>query len=327
MTGSAPDPQASGAPLPRADTWGVEVWSGSVNPWECDLMGHMNVRFYVAKVSEGLVGLAAALGLPQAFSLRANATLLVREHHIRFLREARAGATLHMRGGVLEMGESEARLLLVLFHTATGQPAASFQTVVRHVTPGDAQPFDWSARTIALAAALTLPTPPYAVARSLDLAAVTPQASLARADAFGLPTVSAGAVLAQDCDVFGRMPPERFMSRISDGAVRLAGHDRGLVDVAANPANRSGGAVVEYRLLYLRWPRAGDRVQLRAGLAEVGERTQRRVYWVLDPQTGDAWGVAESIAVSIDLDTRKIAPPPPDAAEAMRKAVVKGLTL
>ena len=44
-----------------ADNLGIEVWRGCVNTWECDEMGHLNVRFYVARAMEGLVGLAAAL--------------------------------------------------------------------------------------------------------------------------------------------------------------------------------------------------------------------------------------------------------------------------
>lgn len=329
MTDPAPRPERSSPPPVAeplaAEPWGVEVWSGAVNTWECDVMGHMNTRFYAAKAMEGLVGLAAALGLPEAFSPRANATVLVREHYIRFLREARAGAPLYMRGGVLEIGENEATLLLVIFHAATGEPSASFRTVVRHVTPHDAQPFAWSARTLALAAALAAPMPAYAAPRSIALSPVTSQASLRRADALALTGVGAGAVLAQDCDVFGRMPPERFMGRISDSAPRLA--IRPGAPAADKPAGRMGGAVLEYRLIYLRWPRAGDRLQLRAGLADVGERTQRRVYWLLNPQDGEPWAVAESITVSIDLETRKIAPLPAEAREGLSKFVVEGLTL
>lgn len=327
--GSSPPPVAdpSSFEAPEVKVWGVEVWSGAVNTWECDAMGHMNTRFYAAKATEGLVGLAAALGLPEAFSPRANATLLVSEHHIRFLREARAGAALYMRGGVLEIGENEATLLLVIFHAATGEPSASFRTVVRHVTPHDAQPFAWSARTLALAAALAAPMPSYAATRSIELSPVTSQASLQRADALALMTVGGGAVLAQDCDVFGRMPPERFMGRISDGAPRLAVRPGAPAARRDKPVGRIGGAVLEYRLIYLRWPRAGDRLLLRAGLADVGERTQRRIYWLLNPQDGEAWAVAESITVSIDLETRKIAPIPAETRERLSLSVTDGLTL
>ena len=35
----------------------IEVLRSGVNTWECDQMGHMNVRFYVAKMMEGLAEL------------------------------------------------------------------------------------------------------------------------------------------------------------------------------------------------------------------------------------------------------------------------------
>jgi acyl-CoA thioester hydrolase len=311
-----------------AEALGVEVWRGCVNTWECDEMGHMNVRFYVAKAMEGLVGLAAMLGMPHAFSPHATATLLVREQHIRFLREARPGAPLFMRGAVLEMGESEARLLLVLFH-ASGEPAASLQTVVAHVAArDDARPFPWPRRTLALAETLTAPVPPYAAARSVTLDPVASRASGARADALGMIPISAGAFTGQDCDVFGRMRPEQFIGRVSDGIATLMASNRALIGQTAEtrPA-RTGGAVLEYRLIHLAWPRAGDRFVVRSGLSEVDERTQRMVHWMLDPETGAPWGVSEAVGVTLDLDARKIILVSPEARAAMGARVIAGLTL
>jgi acyl-CoA thioester hydrolase len=307
---------------------GIEVWRGCVNPWECDEMGHMNVRFYVAKAMEGLVGLAAALGMPHAFSPFANATLLVREQHIRFLREARPGAPLSMRGAVLEMGEAEARLLLVLFH-ADGEPAASFQTVVAHIAASDeARPFAWPRRTLDLAAALTRPIPAYAASRSVGLQPFESQASLARADAVGLMTISAGAIQDQHCDVFGRMRVEQFIGRVSDGIAALASASRAVIaDLAEARPARTGGAVLEYRLVHLAWPRAGDRFVVRSGMAGLDARTQRLVHWMLDPQTGRPWGVSEAVAVTLDLDARKIVPISEAAQAALRDRVVAGLSL
>ena len=311
-----------------AHTLGIEVWRGCVNTWECDEMGHMNVRFYVVRAMEGLVGLASALGMPQAFSPHANATLQVREQHIRFLREARPGAPLFMRGGVVEMGESEARLLLVLFHT-DGAPAASFQIVVAHITPDDdPRPFDWPRQALELAKALTMPVPAYAAARSVSLAAFTSQASLARADALGLIPISAGAFGGQDCDVFGRMRPEQFIGRVSDGIATLASRTRAVILDSAEPRpKRIGGAVLEYRLVHLAWPRAGDRFVVRSGMAGVDERTQRLTHWMLDPGSGKPWGTSEAVAVTLDLDARKIVAVSPAARAALSARVVAGLTL
>ena len=167
------------------DLPGVEIWRGGVNTWDCDEMGHMNVRFYVSRAMEGLAGLAAELGLPHAFSPYANATLVVREQHIRFLREAHAGAALHMLGGVIAISDTEARLLQLLVHTATGQLAASFQTTVAHVTPREGEAFAWPGVVHRRAEALKVAVPPQAQARGLDLSPFTPTASLARADQLG----------------------------------------------------------------------------------------------------------------------------------------------
>jgi acyl-CoA thioester hydrolase len=274
------------------------------------------------------VGLAAALGMPQAFSPSATATLLVREQHIRFLREARQGAPLFMRGAVLEMGETEARLLLVLFHPS-GEPAASFQTVVAHVTPGDEpRPFPWPRQAAAHAETLTITVPPYAAARSVGLEPFTSQASLARADALDLAAISAGAIGVQDCDAFGRMRVEQFIGRVSDGIVSLAARTRAMVLETAEPRpQRVGGAVLEYRLVHLAWPRAGDRFVVRSGMAGIDERTQRLVHWMLDPRSGRPWGTSEAMAVTLDLDARKIVSISAQAREALKDRVVAGLTL
>ena len=311
-----------------ADSLGVEVWRGCVNTWECDEMGHMNVRFYVARAMEGLVGLAAALGMPQAFSPDANATLQVREQHIRFLREARPGASLFMRGAVIEMGESEARLLLVLFH-AGGEPAASFQTVVAHVTPGeDPRAFGWPRHALEQAKALTTQIPSYAAARSVGLGGFVSQASLERADALGLMAISAGSIGGQDCDVFGRMRTEQFIGRVSDGIAALAAPTRAVILETAQPRpQRIGGAVLEYRLAHLAWPRAGDRFVVRSGMAGLNDRTQRLVHWMLDPHSGKAWGTSEAVAVTLDLDARKIVAVSPAARGALEKRVIAGLAL
>jgi acyl-CoA thioester hydrolase len=307
---------------------GIEIWRGGVNTWECDEMGHMNVRFYVTKAVEGLVGLAAALGLPYAFAGHAGSTLLIREQHIRFLREAHAGAALHMTGGVVEMGEDQARFLLLLWHSETGALAASFQTVVAHVTPGEGRPFPWPERTRERAAALAVTVPEQAASRSVSLDPVRSEASLARADALGLIRIAQGAVAPADCDIFGRMRPEGFIGRVSDGIPRLMRSFRQTVTEASPaPAARVGGAVLEYRLIHLDWPRAGDRLEIRSGLKDADTRTKRMVHWMIDPETGKAWGVSEAVAVTFDLDARKMIPISEAAHVELLKHAVAGLTL
>ena len=307
---------------------GAELWRGGVNTWECDEMGHMNVRFYVAKAVEGLSTLAALMGMPDAFSADANATLLVQEQHIRFLKEAHAGAALHMVGGVVEMGESEARLVQLLIHSGSGDIAATFQTVVTHATVREGTAFPWSDRTRARAAALTMAVPEKAQSRSVALDPVVTTGSLARAEALGLMRIGLGAISPQECDVFGRMRPELFIGRVSDGIGGLVGPLRAIVaGHAPNRPARTGGAVLEYRLIQLDWPRAGERFELRSGLVGVDGRTMRMVHWMLDPDSGKVWGTSEAVAITFDLDARKAVAIEDAAREEMMKTAKVGLAL
>ena len=307
---------------------GLEVWRGGVNTWECDEMGHLNVRFYVARAMEGLVGLADAIGLPGAFSDHATSTLIVRDHHIRFLREARSSAPLHLVVGVLEMAESEAKILQLLVHSLTGVLAAAFQTIVAHATPGDGRQFPWSARSRLLASGLAMSPPERARPRSLVFDAVESVASAADADRLNLIPLGSGAVSPADCDVFGRMRPDVFIGRVSDGIPTLGSalQSREGDEPFVRPPG-VGGAVLEYRVCYQRWPLAGDRFEIRSGLIGVGDRTQHYAHWMLDPRSGRPWVTAEAVAVSLDLGARKIIPHSVEERARLQARVIPGLRL
>lgn len=305
----------------------MEIWRGGVNTWECDEMGHMNVRFYVARFMEGLGGIALCLGLPEAFQLHATSTLMVRDHHLRFVKEAHAGAPLHMTGGVVETTETGATVLQELIHTRTGDLCATAVTRVEHAT-ADGRPFAWPTRARTAVEALKVELPARAAPRSITAAPVESGAGLERADQLGVGCAGRGLIGPADCDVFGRMRPEMFIGRVSDGVSGLLSPVRkAVIEAAEARPERVGGAVLEYRLIYLDWPRAGDHIELRSGLCGFDDKTQRMAHWLLDPVSGRPWGVSEAVAVNFDLDARKIIPIAPAAQEALKPFVIEGLAL
>ena len=284
---------------------GVEVWRGGVTPWQCDEMGHMNVRFYLAIATEGLVSLAALLGMPRAFTTDATSTLLAREHHVRFLKEARPGAGLVLSGGVLDMGESDATLLLLMRHVS-GEPAAAFTVKVAHVTPTELRPFPWTQATRAKAEGLRLEAPGFAAPRGLASEPVTTRASVAQAEALGLPVTANGAIGQNDCDVFGRMLPEQVLARIYASVGHVFRRSQAAL-LAAQPdlIGRLGGAAVEYRVIYHAWPTVGDRVELRSGHLALTPKSRTVAHWLLDPASGRPWATAEMLSLFLDLKARK----------------------
>lgn len=303
---------------------GVEVWSGGVNTWECDEMGHLNVKFWVSKALEALAGMARELGMPRAYAPDAGATLAIREIHMRFLKEARPGACLYADGGVVEIGEEDALLLIVLRH-ADGAPGATFQVRVAHTTSQDLRAFPWSSRTRARAKALMIEVPPYAAGRSITLAPVEVTASLSRAEDLSLQRVGLSVVGPQDLDVFGRMRPEVFIGRVSDGVARLFEREPPS-QTPGGDAPRIGGAVLEYRLVFADWPRAGDGLEVRSGFARCEPRTRQVFHWMVDPDSGRPWVSAEATVISFDLDKRKVVDLAPEALERFQSRVAAGLS-
>ncbi len=283
----------------------VEIWRGGVNASDCDEMGHMNVRIYLRRAQEGLGALALNLGLPGAFAPNATASLIVQAHSVRFLKEAHVGAPLHMTGGVIAFGETDATLLQVLYHSRTGEPAAAFKTQVAHAKPGDGRAFPWPKRAIAAAAALRVETPDFAQPRSAPVVNIDPAAPLDAEQLAAMICTGRGMVMAENCDLFGRMTPDAVLARLTEGVGGLMQPLR-LALAAETKTARIGGAALEYRLTYHALPRIGDHLEIRARLAEVGGKVQRLAFVLRDPISGRTCVTADGVVASLDLDARKI---------------------
>ena len=88
-----------------------------------------------------------------------------------------------------------------------------------------------------------------------------------------------------------------------------------------------GGAVLEYRLIYRKWPRAGDRIVMHTSLANVAEKTHSLAHWALDPDSGEAYITSQAVAVTFDLDKRKVIPTPAEQIAELEKLAPRGLVL
>jgi acyl-CoA thioester hydrolase len=304
----------------------IEIWRGNANAWECDELGHMNVKFYLAKASEAIACLAAHTGLKNIHRADANATLLPTALHIRFLAEARPGAPLMIEGGWTAIGETGCSAVLVMRHGGTGQPAATFRIDLDHVSPRDGRTFVWPSHFAERLQAGLVETPAFALPRGITGRQGGGLATLQRADALGLERVGQGRFAPGETDVFGRMQTEVLLGRISDSVVNFkAGFPEEWAFHQGKADARIGSALLECHIIPRRWPRAGDAYVVRSGLKAFGPKVRNIVHWVLDPATGRPWWSMEGVAAPMDLDARKIL----DLTEPMRagleQACVAGL--
>ncbi len=105
------------------------TYRGTIYPWQCDHMGHMNVMWYVGKFDESSWQLLSALGLTRARFRDENASMAAVEQHIDYKRELYAGDIVSIRSTVLEVKDKAIRFLHEMRNDATGEVAAVTVTV------------------------------------------------------------------------------------------------------------------------------------------------------------------------------------------------------
>jgi acyl-CoA thioester hydrolase len=66
---------------------------------------------------------------------------------------------------------------------------------------------------------------------------------------------------------------------------------------------------------------------VRSARGPASEKTHSFFHWVLDPDSGAAWCTSQAVAVTFNLDTRKIIPAPPGHLEALAKLAPEGLSV
>jgi acyl-CoA thioester hydrolase len=93
------------------------TYLGTIYPWHCDHMGHMNVMWYVGKFDEATWQLFASVGLPSSRLRQEGIGLVAVEQRIEYKRELLAGDTISIRSTFQEVREK----VLLFSHEMTNQ--------------------------------------------------------------------------------------------------------------------------------------------------------------------------------------------------------------
>ena len=100
------------------------TYRGTVYPWHCDHMGHMNVMWYVGKFDEATWQLFASIGLSPRRLRNEGIGLVAVEQRLEYKRELIAGDLLTIRSSVEEVREKALVLLHEMTNDETQQVAA-----------------------------------------------------------------------------------------------------------------------------------------------------------------------------------------------------------
>ncbi len=109
------------------------TYRGTVYPWHCDQVGHMNVMWYVGKFDEATWNLFALIGLTPSY-LRDNARgMAAVQQNISYRRELLPGDVVEVESRVLSIGEKVIRFEHEMRNGETGEVAATCELTAVHL--------------------------------------------------------------------------------------------------------------------------------------------------------------------------------------------------
>ncbi len=100
------------------------TYRGTVYPWHCDHVGHMNVMWYVGKFDEATWQLFNLLGLSPSYLRTAGRGMAAVDQHISYIHELHAGDVVTIRTKLLEFKEKSMRFVHEMSNDETNEVVA-----------------------------------------------------------------------------------------------------------------------------------------------------------------------------------------------------------
>ena len=129
------------------------TYRGTVYPWHCDQVGHMNIMWYVGKFDEANWNLFARIGLTPTYLHESGRGMAAVKQNITYKRELLAGDIVEVRSVLLEIRDKSIRFSHEMRNAETGEIAAFCETTGVHMDrqARKSAPFAGSIRTTAAA--------------------------------------------------------------------------------------------------------------------------------------------------------------------------------
>ena len=286
-----------------------------VDESEIDSLGHMNVRFYVARAANAHFALLAELGIKAGPGQKLRRT----DTYNRFQKEQFAGAKLGVFGGLVSIEGSEGLSgYYEIRNIETSDVAASFVITSQLVDVETEAFLPVPQLNTAEHAEYFTEVPEFSRPRTLNL--LPPKqvtfdeiAELIPYDAkpFSINGRRQAVVLAEDCDESGRLKEDidpmfvLFRPQPGEDLKKI-----GPPVQRDEEGRRYAFAMMEIRSVNWKRPKAGETVMSMSADVQFGEKWRHTRRWIFAKETGVLLGVSDHAAVCMDLDARRAIPLP-----------------
>ncbi len=111
----------------------IQTYRGTVYPWQCDHVAHMNVMWYVGKFDEATWNLFAEAGITPTYLRKHARGMAAVQQNITYKRELHAGDVVMVRSVVLEVREKVVRFQHEMINLESSEVAATTEITAVHM--------------------------------------------------------------------------------------------------------------------------------------------------------------------------------------------------
>lgn len=307
----------------------LPLWQESVvDQSEIDSLGHMNVRFYLARVDSAFQQILEGSGLIP----RAHEKLRRFETYSRFFQEQFEGNRLETRGGLIKAnGIIGVTGYFEIRNQETGQLSACFIVRTGIIDKETQKP-----RTSPLEGdllKLKIEIPDYATPRSLSLKEPKQVLLEDLEDLISdepIPGMMSGRreniILPEDCDSQGQLREDLELMFIMHRPIPGQSQDTfGPPQLNDRAGRRYSWAMMETRQFVFAKPRLDDAVLSLSADVAFGEKWRQSRRWMFVKDTGLLLGVHDSVGVCMDLDERRSMVIPEDVRVGLERNYLPNL--
>jgi acyl-CoA thioester hydrolase len=118
-------------------------YRGTVYPWQCDHVGHMNIMWYVGKFDEANWNFLARLGLTPSYVRDSGYGLAGVQQNLSYKRELHPGDLVEIKTRLLEVREKTLRFLHEMRSVENGELTATCEMTAAHLNRGTRRAEPW----------------------------------------------------------------------------------------------------------------------------------------------------------------------------------------
>lgn len=111
----------------------IKTYQGTIYPWNCDHMNHMNVKFYVEKFDEATWNFFSLLGLTSKYLKEEKRGMVALEQNIKYLKEVLAGDNLYIESEIIEIKGKIIKFKHVMINLETREIVSETELVGLHI--------------------------------------------------------------------------------------------------------------------------------------------------------------------------------------------------